>query len=89
MPNIKSAAKRMRSDAKKQERNQDMLSELKSLSKKLLSLTDHAKAQEVAKEAISKYDKAAIKGIIPHGRADRKKSRIAQYLNKLQTKSKK
>ncbi|MSR77910.1 MAG: 30S ribosomal protein S20 [Candidatus Omnitrophica bacterium] len=89
MPNIRSAAKRMRSDAKKRERNQAMLSELKSLSKKLAIVTDYAKAQEVAKETISKYDIAATRGIIPQGRADRRKSRVTQFVNKLQAAAKK
>jgi hypothetical protein len=35
MPNIRSAAKRIRSDAKKREKNMAVLSELKSLSKKM------------------------------------------------------
>ena len=83
MPNIKSAAKRMRSDAKKQARNQATLSELKSLNKKLVSLTEYAKAEEVGKEAISRYDRAVSNGIIPRGRADRRKSRITLFLNKL------
>lgn len=86
MPNIQSAAKRMRSDAKKRARNQAALSELKSLDKKLQTLdSSPAKAQEFAVEVISHYDRAVSRGIIPRGRADRKKSRIAQFLAKLKT----
>ena len=87
MPNIKSAIKRMRSDAKKHANNQSMLSELHTLSKKLDQLsTEPAKAKEAAGELVSCYDKAVSRGIIPRGRADRRKSRIAHFLAKLQTK---
>ena len=84
MPNLASAAKRMRSDAKKRLTNQATLSELHSLSRKL---TDQAKinldaARKEARELISKLDKAVSRGIIPHGRADRKKARIAKLLAK-------
>lgn len=82
MPNIKSAMKRMRSDAKKNDRNQAALSELKSLSKKLEKMTEAAQAKEVAQQVISRYDRAVSRGIIPRGRADRKKSRISQFLAK-------
>ena len=84
MPNIKSAEKRMRSDAQKKLKNQAILSELHTLYKKLVELTQ-AKAQsakEEAKNLISKLDKAVSQGIIPHGRADRKKSRIGKLLSK-------
>jgi small subunit ribosomal protein S20 len=87
MPNIKSAEKRIRSDAKKRERNQAAVSELKTLNKSLLSLANEpAKAQEAARELIARYDRAVSRGIIPRGRADRKKSRIAKFLAKLKHK---
>lgn len=83
MPNIKSAMKRMRSDAKKHERNQATISELKTLSKKLAASSEAAKAKEIAKALVSCYDKAVTRGIIPRGRADRRKSRVTQYVAKL------
>ncbi len=86
MPNIRSAAKRMRSDARKQERNQATLTELKSLSKKLLQTTEAAQAAPLALEVISKYDRAVIRGVIPRGRANRKKSRVTKFLTKLKAK---
>jgi len=74
----------MRSDAKKEERNHTVLSELKTLSKKLVLLKDEpAKAVEFAKTVISKYDRAVSRGVIPKGRASRKKSRIANFLANL------
>lgn len=87
MPNIKSAMKRMRSDAKKRAHNQAFLSELKTLTKKLAALTaEPAKAKEVAASLVSKYDKAVSNGVIPSGRADRRKSRIAKLLTRIHKK---
>jgi small subunit ribosomal protein S20 len=87
MPNIKSAMKRMRSDAKKRARNQATVSELKTLSKKLLALSSEpAKAKEAGQALISRYDRAVSKGAIPRGRADRRKSRISAFLAKLSKK---
>ena len=87
MPNIKSAKKRMRSDARKHERNRVALSELKTLVLKLKDLeSDPAKAEQHAVRIFSRYDRAVSRGIIPRGRADRKKSRIAKYLKNLKTK---
>ena len=84
MPNIKSAAKRMRSDAKKAANNKVVLSELKTLDAKLhKSGVDAGKAKEIAAKLIMKLDKAVSRGIIPRGRADRKKSRIAAFVKKL------
>ena len=87
MPNIRSAAKRMRSDAKKQARNQATLSELKTLKKKMIQLgAEPAKAQEAARLLISRFDRAVSRGVIPRGRADRNKSRIEKFLATLQQK---
>ncbi|OGW80033.1 MAG: 30S ribosomal protein S20 [Omnitrophica bacterium GWA2_52_8] len=84
MPNIASAKKRMRSDARKKLRNQMALSELKTLDRKLVqSAGNPQEADLIAKRAISRYDRAVSKGIIPRGRADRKKSRIQNFLRKL------
>ena len=84
MPNIRSAIKRMRSDAKKHSHNQAVLSELRTLDQKLRKLAEEpAKAREVARLAVSRYDKAVSYGVIPKGRADRKKSRIARFLTKI------
>ncbi len=76
----------MRSDAKKRTRNQSVVSEIKSLSKKLQVASEPQKAQEVAKDLISCYDQAVSKGIIPRGRADRRKSRISKFLTTLKKK---
>jgi small subunit ribosomal protein S20 len=84
MPNQPSAIKRMRSDAKKEERNQAILSELHNSFKKLavLATSDMSKAKELGRALTSKFDKAVSYGTIPHRRADRKKARIARLLEK-------
>ena len=74
----------MRSEAKKRLRNMYTTSELKSLYKKLTALSQ-AKAKDIAekgRELVSLFDKAVSRGIIPKGRADRKKRRIAQLIAK-------
>ena len=87
MPNIRSAAKRIRSDSKKRAKNLAVLSELKSLSKKLAQLaSEPEKAQAIGATLVARYDHAVSKGVIPHGRADRRKSRIALFLAKIKKK---
>ena len=85
MPNIASAAKRVRSDAKKRAHNQSVVSELKTLSKKLAAHTKEnlAEAKKLSQTLLVKYDKAVKMGIIPRGRADRRKSRVSLFVNKL------
>ena len=76
----------MRSDAKKRSRNQSALSELKTLDDNLRRLDkEPAKAKALAVTVISRYDRAVSKGIIPRGRANRKKSRIAAFLVKIKS----
>ncbi len=76
----------MRSDAKKRANNQEAISQLKTLDQKLKKLAaEPAKAAEVAQLAFSRYDRAVSRGIIPRGRADRKKSRITHFLAKIKS----
>jgi small subunit ribosomal protein S20 len=84
MPILKSGAKRMRSDAKKRATNLETVSELKTLFKKLAALAQEKSkdAAERAKELVSLFDKAVSRGIIPKGRANRKKARIARLFKK-------
>lgn len=75
----------MRSDLKKRLHNQSVKSELKSLSKKLslFGKENLTQAKELAHNLVIKYDKAVKMGIIPRGRADRRKSRITIFVNRL------
>jgi len=85
MPNTKSAIKRMKSDAKKRDNNQAVLSEIKTLKKKFKVLVQENKNDESKKAAqtlTAKLDKAVKNGTIPKTRADRNKSRIQLAINK-------
>ncbi|MBI4388495.1 MAG: 30S ribosomal protein S20 [Candidatus Omnitrophica bacterium] len=84
MPITKSAIDHVRSDKRKQARNQKVRSELRTLFKKiaLLATQDSAKAKEEAQSLISKFDRAAQKGAIHKQKANRKKSRLARLLAK-------
>ena len=85
MANVHSAIKEIRKNNRKRVQNQAVLSELKSTWMKLTRLpkTDIEKAKTMARELTSKWDKAVSSKIVPKGRADRKKSRIAHLLGKL------
>lgn len=74
----------MRSDEKKAQRNRACLSELKTLDAKLRKAADDPKqAKEIAAKAVARYDRAVSRGVIPRGRADRKKSRIHAFVTGL------
>lgn len=83
MANVHAAIKQIRKDAKKRIRNQAVLSELHTLWRKFCQLSDATQAQSLAQTLISKWDRAVSGGIVPRGRADRKKARIAFHLTKL------
>ncbi len=85
MANVHAAIKQIRKDAKKRDRNQSALSELKSLWRKFSTLPagEVKQAPTVAQELVSKWDRAVSRGLVPRGRADRKKARIAYHLSKI------
>lgn len=86
MPNIKSAAKRVKTAAKSNLRNRSVRSELLTYRRKIeaaIAAGDKAAATEVVRVYASKLDKAVKKGVIKHNTADRKKSRSALALAKL------
>ena len=73
MPNLRSAKKRLRQDAKKALRNQAAKTRIKTETKKALNGNDNC--------AFSVIDRAAAKGIIHRNAAARRKSRLAKQLN--------
>lgn len=85
MANVHAAIKAIRKSARKRVQNQDALSELKTLWKNLTQVpgSEAAKAKTTAQELVSKWDRAVSRGIVPKGRANRKKARIAYFINKL------
>ena len=84
MPNIKSAKRRMRSDAAKQARNRSVKTTLKTAERHLndaIKEGNKETTQAALNAASSAFDKAAKLGVIPSGKADRKKSRLAVRAN--------
>ena len=84
MPNIKSAKRRMRSDATKQARNRSVKSTLKTAERRLNdAIKEGSKegTQAALNAASSAFDKAAKLGVIQSDKADRKKSRLAGRAN--------
>ena len=82
---IKHAAlKQLRKDRKRQQRNQMVRSELRTLTKRFVTLVG-AKRLDEARALIqpltSKYDRAVSKGIIHRNTAARYKSRLTTRLN--------
>ncbi|GAC1309875.1 MAG: hypothetical protein NVSMB21_17020 [Vulcanimicrobiaceae bacterium] len=77
MPNIKAAIKWVKQSDKRELRNRDIKTRLKTLFKKAKNSGDLATAPAVE----SQFDKAAQKGIIHPNKAARKKSRLAKAIN--------
>lgn len=83
MPNIQSAKRRMRVEAKANLRNRTIKSELKTLAKKfaeLIEAGDKQAAAEMYKTYTGALDKAALKGTLHKNAVDRKKAQISKAL---------
>ena len=86
MPNIKSAKRRVRIEAKAKIRNRDIKSELKTLAKKFheaINAKDKETAAALSKEYIGALDKAVIKGTIHINNSSRKKAQVANALTSI------
>ena len=84
MPNIKSAKKRVKVTAIKELQNQMFKTNLKTTLKKFeqaVAAGDKAVAAEAYKAAVSKLDKAVVKGVLHTNTAARKKSQFTKKLN--------
>jgi small subunit ribosomal protein S20 len=75
--NIKSQIKRNRQNSKRQERNKQVKSELRTRIKTAAANPDDADALTLA---IKRIDKAATKNVIHKNTAARKKSRLAKTI---------
>lgn len=84
MPNIKSAKKRVLVNKTKAARNKSTNSALKTAIKKanIAIDTNAADKAELVNAAFAKIDQAAAKGLIHKNNAARKKSALANKLNK-------
>ncbi len=85
MPNTKSAERRARNSARKQQRNRSIKSRLHTLERTYLELLAAGKQDDAAQAfrgISSAFDKAAKAGVVHRATADRKKSRLALRLTK-------
>jgi len=83
MPNTKSAERRVRSSARKHQRNLSVKSRLKTLERSYSDTLKGGKKEEAGtalRSVISALDKAAKSGIIHKATANRKKSRLTVRL---------
>jgi small subunit ribosomal protein S20 len=88
--NIKSQIKRIKTNEKARQRNQSVKSSLKTAIRKTreaVEAGDTAKAEELARAASRKLDKAVTKGVIHANQAANKKSALAKKINTLNTPS--
>jgi small subunit ribosomal protein S20 len=81
--NIKSQIKRNRQNEARRVRNKAVRSELKTRTKAAVNAADAGAddAEELAREAVKRLDKAASKGVIHKNQAARRKSRLAKRLS--------
>ena len=86
MANHKSAEKRMRQNAKRNEINRSNRSKLRTSIKKLraaVATSDKAASTELLFPTVSLIDKAVNKGLIHRNTAARYKSRLTKHVNGL------
>ncbi len=81
MANIKSQKKRILTNAKREERNKAVKSELKTRVKTAHAATGSPDSAESVRVAVKRLDMAAAKGIIHKNTAARRKSRLMKKVN--------
>jgi small subunit ribosomal protein S20 len=89
MPKSKSAKKALRKSKKRRIENLKIKEKIKKLKKEIKKLIQENKIEEAKKLLPLFYkalDKAAKRGTIKEGKADREKSKIAKILSKLSQK---
>ncbi|MGC5583338.1 30S ribosomal protein S20 [Ornithinimicrobium sp. W1679] len=86
MANIKSQIKRVKTNAKRTERNRAHKSELRTWIRRFRDAADSgdtSAAEEALKKASTKLDKAVSKGVIHANQAANKKSAMARRFNRI------
>lgn len=86
MANIKSQIKRVKTNAKRTERNRARKAEVRTFVRKFREAADAgdvATAEEALKVASKKLDKAVTKGVMHSNQAANKKSAMAKRFNAL------
>ncbi len=84
MPIKHAALKQIRKDRKRRQRNQAIHAEVKTLTKRLLTLLDDKKFDEAStlvQRVSKKYDHAASRNVIHRNTAARYKSRFMRRIN--------
>lgn len=84
MPNLSSAAKRVRQNERNRTRNRARKAELKTETRKLVDALHDGKldqARQMLKAVTKKLDQVASKGTLHRNTASRRKSRLAKRLN--------
>lgn len=84
MPQHKSAAKRMRQNEKRHQRNKSQKSRVRTKIKKLRSLEDKEAAQELLNDVKGDLDRLAAKGVIHKNKAANSKSKLEKFVNELE-----
>lgn len=87
MPNIKSAKKRVKQSAKKQEINTLVTSRMKTAIKKVEKEVKAGNKEEATKNlnnAVKNIDKALSSGLIHKNKAAREKSRLTKMKNNME-----
>ena len=82
MPQHKSPRKHMKTDAKRQARNNYVKRTLRTLDKQIRTNMPAEEKQELLANIYSQLDKAAKKGVIHKRTASRRKARVAAFVNK-------
>lgn len=88
MAHRRQSIKKIRVDKKRRSQNVQVISELKTVARKVNALIADKKASEAllgSRELFSKLDKAVKKGILHKNRASRRKSRVILRINSLKT----
>lgn len=91
MAHRRSSIKKIRIDKRRREHNVMIISELKTVARKVAAAVAGKNADQALKQSreyFSKLDKAVKKGIIHKNRASRRKSRLMLRINSLKKASK-
>ncbi|HKA25095.1 MAG TPA: 30S ribosomal protein S20 [Candidatus Eisenbacteria bacterium] len=82
MPHHKSAKKRVRTNEVRRLRNVEDKSRVRGAIKRVRTASTREEAQAALRDAVSTLDRAAKKGVLKSGTADRQKSRLTVSVTK-------
>lgn len=83
MPQHKSAAKRVRQNAKRRAHNRELRSRMRTMIKKLHAMDDADAARPYLSEVKAVLDRMATKGLIHQKKAAHYKSKLEKHVNAL------